>query len=463
MHGLQVVAGAILAPALLGFGLLRALGVPAETERRCVLALAYLVGHFVMAHVIYVWLVLGQPVPGWSLSLFAAAAGVLLLRGRPRGVATGPRAATSPLVWVPLLVLCLLFLDAFFTTNVDPIRRSDEAEIWASKAKVLFATPGFDIRHPLHFFVQHPDYPLLDPLVQVLSFANAGAVLHHENRLPIQMFALALLALLSAALSRRAHGLIGNLALVAFAGSSFAFQAPTAYADTMLACATLACVDCLLRWRESGNAAWWRVGCIAMAAMLATKNEGAMLAVVVVFVFTCDQVITRVRRPRLKDLAWLLVPGSTFVLGSAFNRYYDLRNDLLDPAAGGGKGLLERVVGQVPTHAQPVAEHYGGMLIDANLHRLLPLALCAAVLLHALPIWRRQVAAGAVLPAATFALATLGYMTVFVGTHSDVHWHLGTAADRTLQHVLPLAVLGLCALVWPRPTIHSKPPSTPIT
>jgi len=38
---------------------------------------------------------------------------------------------------------------------------------------------------------------------------------------------------------------------------------------------------------------------------------------------------------------------------------------------------------------------------------------------------------------------------VFTGTVYDLGWHLDVAADRTMLHVLPIAVLGLCTQVWP--------------
>ena len=73
--------------------------------------------------------------------------------------------------------------------HAEPVRFSDEAVNWAAKAKVLYTAPNFDLKTGLDFFVEHPDYPLFNPLAQVLAFAGAGRVLHFENRLPIQFFA----------------------------------------------------------------------------------------------------------------------------------------------------------------------------------------------------------------------------------------------------------------------------------
>ena len=49
-----------------------------------------------------------------------------------------------------------------------------------------------------------------------------------------------------------------------------------------------------------------------------------------------------------------------------------------------------------------------------------------------------------------------GYMLVFFGTRHEINWHLLTAADRTVLHVAPVAVLGLCrylGLAFKRPAL----------
>lgn len=448
---LWVAVCAIVAPLLLGIGLLRVLGVSAARDRATAFALGYLVGHLAQAHVTAIWLAAGQPVPGILLPVVAAIGGIVLLtRARATDTVATDHARTPVWAIVPLALLSGLALHDASVANVDPIRLSDEAQIWAAKAKVLYCAPVVDVRTGLAALVHHADYPMLDPLVQVLSFASAGRVLHFENRWPVQMFAIAMLLLLWASMSRRAHPLLTALALLAFAGSQFWSGTTTVYADTLLALATLALVDCALRWHESGDRAWWRLACIAASAMLATKNEGALLLLGTTGPLVAMHLSTRRSRPRehrlpLRELAWLLVPVSTIALHAAFNACFDLHNDLT-----AGDGLLARMALQAASHVPKVAAFYGNMLVDPSAHALLPIAFFGASAVAAAAAPRAWLRSPGSVTLAIVVLVTLGYMLVFVGTPSDVAWHMATAAARTMQQIVPIATLGLAIVVWPR-------------
>ncbi|HEX5052983.1 MAG TPA: hypothetical protein VFZ65_14510 [Planctomycetota bacterium] len=453
------VCGAVL-PAFLGLGLVRALGLSHAHGRRTTWAHAYLVGQLAMAAVTFGWLMLGRllpgpPLPGWLLPLGAAAGGAWLLRRAARRDRRARQPEHASLwIWPPLAIAIALLAEACSRTNAEPIHSGDESAIWAAKAKVLFAAPPGTMHDGLHFLVAHPDYPLFNPLVQALAFASTGRILHWENRLPIQLFGVALLLLLSASATRRAHPLLAGLSLLAFTGTAFGHVALLAWADIMLACATLACVDALLAARETGERVWWRLACCALAAMLASKNEGAMLAVVVLGVFAARWLADRrgaaaTAAVRLRDAAWLLMPAGTFALHAGFNRAYGLGNDLLDPATGGGRGLFERIVHQFAAHAPEVGSYYAGYLIDAGRSRVLPILLVLTCAVAFARRGRRFFARPEALLLAVFAAATAGYMLVFIGTNAALTWHLATAADRTMLHVLPLAVLGICCAAWP--------------
>lgn len=458
--------GSVLAPMVFGLGLVRRLGLGPEHGLRIGLAFGYVIGHYVLAHLTYAWLALRQPVPGWCLPLLALAFGAWLLRRPPaprHASLPSPRAAsTSPgphwprWPWLPRAVLLLLvvwLLDQCLATNAAPIRFSDEADNWAAKAKVLYTAPDFALKEGLDFFVQHPDYPLFNPLLQVLAFASVGRVLHFENRLPIQGFAVVLLCLLSAASLRRARALPSTLALLAFAGTSFASAAPTGYADVMLATATFAACEALLRARETGAPVWWRLACLCFGAMIATKNEGSLLMLSLLGAFAVVWLSERRGRSAAvlpwRAAGWLAVPLAAIAVQRAFNHWFAVRNDLFDPALGRGRGLLERIADQLTSHGPGVLDYYLRMAVDASAHRLLPLLFVLTVPL-ALLVHRRHWLGGATPPLLlAFTGATLGYMLVFTGTVYDLGWHLDVAADRTMLHVLPIAVLGLCTQVWP--------------
>lgn len=456
-----VAACAVVAPSMLGLGLVRTLGLHNSHGRRASWAFAYLVGHYALAHATLLWLALGQPVPGVVLPAAAAATGLWLVHraarrsGDAAPLEPRPRAswtAALPVV-LPVLVLATLLLHDALRTNVEPVRFGDEAQIWAAKAKVLFAAPSLDLDFALHTFVQHADYPLFDPLVQVLTFASAGRVLHFENRLPIQCFGVALLLLLSAATTRRAHPLLAALVLILFSGSQFAAGTTTIYADVMLAMATLAATESLLRLRETGERIWWRLACIAFAAMLSTKNEGSLLLLAVAGPFVVCWCLDR-RRGRSsalapRDLAWLLVPAAAIVLHRGWNAWFGLQNDLTQADAD-GLGLFGRLLHNAAARGPDVLAYHGRLLIDPEAHRLLPLLFAAALVVRSLvdrPRWR----APELLLGAIVACAIVGYVLVFIGTSADLKWHMDTAAARTMQHTVAIAALGLCMAASTRP------------
>lgn len=438
---------AVVVPTLFGLGVVRALGLGAGAGRAAAWAFAYLVGHFVLAHGTAAWLWLGQPFGGLTVPVAGLGVGSWLLwRARRRG--GEPAAAGSRLVAVVIGLLVLLVLREAVFTNAAPVRYSDEAQIWAAKAKALYGGPAVGLGLGLTV-VEHADYPNFNPLVQVLAFAASGRVLHFENRLPLQCFSIALLLLLAAACRDRVRPLVTCLVLVACAGTLATGQAMAAYADVPLACASLAMAEALLRWRAGGERVWWRLACLAAAAMLATKNEGAMLVLAIGGPAVAWWWWTAGPRLPRREGVWLAVPASTVLLHQLWNRVHGLRNDLLDPALAGGRGLFARLFDQAPTHGPTVLEFFARLAIEPGPHRLLPLLFVAAALLAWIASGRRWWREPAALLLASVLAAIAGYMLVFVGTHADLAWHLATAAARTVEHVVPIAALGLAMLLGP--------------
>lgn len=451
-----VAATAVVAPAVFGLGVVRLLGLGPGAGAATSWGFAYVIGQWLLAHATALWLLLGQPVPGVVLPIAAVALGISCCRlARKHVPPPAPQAAATRswfVVGATSLAIAALAIECL-QANAQPIRFSDEAEIWAGKAKVLYGAATIPVGEGLTI-VSHGDYPNLNPLVQVLAFAASGRVLHWENRLPLQCFAVALVLLLAGALRRRARSWLAAAAVVACGSSLMTGIVTAAYADVPLACAALAAVDALLRWRETGSRVWWRLACGSLAAMLATKNEGAMLAIAILVPvaawswFVREPDGTR-RQPSPRDLAWLLAPVVTLGLHLAFNAVHGLHNDIVGSGIGGG--ILSRFVSQAPTHVPAVAAFFASMAIDANLHRLLPLLCVTAAIAAVIGGGRRWLREPAAMVTCMFVLAAFGYAMVFVATPADVTWHLLTAAARTLEHVVPIATLALCITIAPRP------------
>ena len=443
-----VLLGAVLAPALFGAGLVTLGGLSPAAGRRVFAAWSYLVGQFALAWLTFAWLAAGKPVAGWWLPAAAAAAGLAAWWwGRAR-TAPARRARSDRVIAAVTAGLVVLLLERASAASLHAILLGDEANIWSAKARLLW-TSDFGTWLAADY-ARHADYPMFDPLVQTLAFASAGQELFWENRLPMLGFAIALVLLLADVLERLLPRGLAVVLLLAFATSAFLAYAPTAMADVLLAFGLFAASDALRRWQATGEPVWWRLACVGGAAMLATKNEGAMLLVAVVVAGGVARLVARepVLRPLRQAWGWLALPAATFAAGAWFNAHYALANDLTS-ATPDGRGLLARIAHWWPERTLPVLQYYAGLFADGAATRwLLP-----AMLLAPLAAGRRAFAAARAWPWFTVVVAIAGYMAVFVGTTADqggpdgpargLQWHLATAADRTLLHVLPLAVMAL--------------------
>ena len=458
-----VLAGAVFAPAVLGAGVVTAVAGPLRLGRRELAAFAYLTGQLLLAPFTFAWLAAGKPVPGALLPLVAFAVGTgLLLWQRRRHGGLSERSGTDPVAAIVAAIGVAAIVLLCLRANLTPIVGGDEALIWSSKARVLFAAPDFGIGLGLAYHVGHPAYPLLNPLVQALAFVSAGDLLSFASRIPIQAFAAALVLLLSTMLGVAGRVAGAALLLATVTVGSFVTESPTACADVMLAFAMLAACHAYLRYRTTGAAGWWRLCCVALAATVATKNEGAMLVLVLVLAHLLAALMTRLRggdrddsRLPLRNLPWLVVPIATLALGQWFNHRHGLTTDLVDPALGQGMGLLERCLHFLPERAVPVASFYLDALLAVDSRWLVLLALPAAAVLV---LFRPR-------PALVLAIALpgwlLAYMLVFVGTSNPLPWHLATAAHRTILHVTPVAAVvlahAIAALGNPYPVRTATP------
>jgi len=298
--------------------------------------------------------------------------------------------------------------------------------------------------------ISNPDYPCLNPLLQVSAFAAAGRVLHTESRLPLQAFGIVLVLLLAGGVAARTRQWLAIAAVVACAGTLGTGAATSAYADTLMACTLLATVDALVRWRDEGDPAWWRIACIAASTMVASKSEGLMLvALVGFFGGATSWSWYRQRRPlRRREFAWLLLPIAVVLAGQAFNAAHDLRNAMM-AANAAGSGPLDRLISQFAEQAPVVLGEFGRMLVDPAPHRLLPALCIVAGLVAALSGGRCFLQSPAAFVVGCVVGGLGGYMTVIVSSPLDVLWQVHTGGLRVVEHLVPLAAFGCCLTIAP--------------
>ncbi len=445
------LARVLLLPLFLGAGALRALGIAPRSDRLAWLGWCWVAGACGTGLVTFLWLWTPLSVnAAWGLDLLVVALGAWLFfagRDRPTVDADAPKDAAfweRVLFGLAVAAVVAITVQRAAAGNVEPVFRNDEAHFWTLKAKVIYHSGGFNPTFAEamsnEHFVYHKDYPLLNPLLAVWTFAHFGEITHVVNRLPIQMFALSLALVLAGALRRVVRPAAAAAILLAvFAIPEIAFQSRTAHADLMVGFGALLAFDAWLRHRAASGEdarAWWRLCAVGLAFMLWSKNEGLLYAVAIAGAW----VLPRLARPReliTPRLKWMLLPAGVIALSWGFNAWYGFENDI---AVGDTRehSYPMLLVTQARTHVPYILGWVNDNLLwNAKHAAFLPLAMIALALLFPRRVWSSQLR----LPCLAVAFAWLGYLLVFTGTPHELEWHLPTAASRVSQQSVPAMAL----------------------
>jgi hypothetical protein len=434
------------APALLGIAVLRAIGLRFHDDRLGYVAWIWPAGCLALCMALFVYLLCGVE-PGrwwWSAPLFALLAMALLAAGRraaPAGAAPPPVGRGYLALALALSAWCLLFVVAGAAL---PVVNGDEGNIWSLKAKSLVLDWFTGEFAQAQRWNLHPDYPLLNPLLQAWVHSQTDRIAQFESRWLVQGCALSLLlataAALRARLPARHAGLL--LLLLPFA-RPFVQASQTAYADGMVALGVLLALDGALRFCADGRAAWAWLAAIGGAFALWSKNEATLyLAAAAGAVL----VWLALRRPRTGGLVRRLLPAATLPLlvlaaQRLFNRHFGLQNDLFG-ANPGGQTLLSVIADQFGTRAPAVLARAGRVLFASGE----PHALFGVLLLAPL-LWRRAAFARELLPVWLWLAASLaGLHVVYLGSFLPIEFHLDTSYVRVLFQLLPAAMLWFAVL-----------------
>jgi hypothetical protein len=451
---------AIGAPQLLGLGLLGCLGVDrTRTDSLTRTGLAWCAGALGLGALLWGWTLASLPLDArWLVPTVAAAIAVAWAIARRRrrpgdrvtlGGSRGER-------WLLGLVLALTLLDVgdrSLVKNSEPLSQSDEAAIFAAKARVLHSSGGFNAAYHDALerqtlvagklrpsMVLHRDYPPLVPLLELWTFVVAGEVLDTHARVPIQVFPAAMLLVLAGAAARRSRPSIAALVLLLTASCQpYTYLLGSAYADLVVATGFLIAVEGALAWRRRPDRT--SIATIALGLGLSTfaKNEGALLALALGSgLLAMSALELRLGRDR-GLLAAFGLPALLFAANAAFNRVHGYGNDLTG-ANETGRGFLALALERAGERLAAVGDHFASQVLLASDHSrwLLP---ALAILAFA----RRERAAPRG-PALAVALVLVGYFVIFLGTHQELTWHLETAARRVAWHVVPAAALLVAAL-----------------
>lgn len=454
----------LFVPLCLGAAFLRLQGVVPRTDPLAYLGWAWMQGSVGVAIALSAWLWLELPLrAGWLAPALLACAGLALALGR-RVRVVEPSARPRAPRWerrcfaVVLALLLLSTVDRILLASADVLVSSDEARIWAAKAKVLFHAGGFGPEFAaatrMPEVMAHPDYPPLNPLLQLWVHAHAGEIVHVESRLPIQVFALAGILVAASALRRRARALVAALFLICI-GSVGRFFTYQVFSDALIALGLLACWDLWQRYQEDGALVWLRLAACTAPLLVWSKNEGMLQVLAFALASLAAALAGRTRLPargeRWRALAWAapLVVSVLYLRG--FNAHFGLVNDLLHGSgevpdldapqgAGGFGGVAMERAGD---HVLPILRSFAGLITTEHLTRYLVLAFL--VLLVASP--RTAFAQGRAAFTLALLLGLLGYMAVYLGTHWEIEAHLKHSAHRLVYHLTPAAGLWVLAYV----------------
>src|SRR5262245_54347803 len=276
---------------------------------------------------------------------------------------------------------------------------------------------------------------MLNPLLQVWAFAHARSLLWIEARIPIQVFAVALVLAQAAALRRILRPAAAALVLaIAFFVDASTRKPCTASADTMAALAFVVAADAALRWLASRRDAWARLFFVALAFLVGTKHEGALLALALLLGCVGCALLpgTRLHPPRPRVLSWALLPLAVFVAGWLVNLHFGFRGYY---ARENPLGIL---IGRFGERIGPLLASFGTLffLRPRSNTGLFALWVVLSVVAPARVLRGR---ARLLTLACWFALA--GWFLVYLSTPLDLPWLFESSSPRVTYQFVP--TLGL--------------------
>ena len=373
-------------------------------------AFAWVTGVLIAAVLLYAYALVGLR---WTradigIPLIALAVGGMWARASAR---TGRAEARPHTVVIGVFALLLIYAIADARSTCG-----DLIYIWAPKAQAFANARTIDVQFLAfpHYYLMHPDYPPLVPLV-----FNIGSIAAHQFSLWGALF---LTVLVVFAIWGMARGLGATPMAAAFLFAALAFASAVAYlpggADPFLLLFESTAILALTFAPDDGR--WIAAAALAGAAF--TKVEGASFAIIVVIAYLMAE------RRLLRGLA-LLAP-SIVLLGSwlLFARHYHL----LDQYARARSPMYWN---QFSTVIEVVKRRAG---YNVNWWPWL----AVIVPLFTTRVWRR-----AALPLLV-AAGTTAAMIYFYLHGEDPHWWIEWSADRLLVTPFMCLAVASAAAGW---------------
>lgn len=426
----------VLLPLLLGAAGLRALGLGFQSDPVGHLGWSWMVGSLFLAALELLRLLSGLGSPGPLAATGLLLAGVLLVlgrRNRPRTLSAHASEARPGRLFFQCVLALALAVTALraIEANWSAIVRDDEALFWSKRAKLWFEARGFGGVYARALATKrfpNPDYPLLNPLLQLWCFDLAGRITHVVNRVPLQLCSLALVLCTASALRRAAGPWLAGALLILLVSSAPAVSAVgSASSDVLVALGSVVALDAFLRGESERERAWFALAGLAAAFLLWSKHEG--LLIVAAFSAAYASVHRRRARelfsPRRAHLACLpaaCVLAITWIHNACFATATNHA-----PWVGAFPGLATDLGRDLAHTLEAFARVCFGPSMNYVFAAFLLLALLA-------PVARRGRLAVVTL---SLVLILLGLVVVYVAKESDPSQLLGNTLGRVLFHLEP--------------------------
>lgn len=447
---------------MLGIALLSAIGKPFRADRVEYCGQAIVFGSLLVAALMALALAFAMPIEPWILwSLYGGVSALLLWVGTRRGT-IGESASGSAVegrwsrlaYWLAIAFALGVVVHSAWQARIVPIVIGDEAAIWTSKARFLLRAGAFDDRlagflaESPFVWLQHADYPLLNPLLQAHALAHFAPDSPVVGRVPVQFFGVALVLLLTSALRARVSAWIGvPLLLIVIGLDRTAIGLSRSDADLMLATALLGVFDNLGRFVTQGDRRRLPILALFAASALWTKHDAAVPAVALLCALAVDVLcggrVLRKVASRRTDLLWGLVAVAPVVFTIAFNTRMGVANDLMG-ANVRGRGLIELIFEQFGERVWVVTKWFFAeqFWISERTGYLVLLYLC--LFFMRLRVWRAgadRFAIGAI------GLTFVGYALVLIGSFHEVVYILDHAGARLTYHLMPTVAMACSAMI----------------
>ena len=438
---------ALAVPLLIGVPILVLLGMRWREDRLGFPAWAWLVGCLGLGAVLQAGLEIG--LSHRLLCVFPLLLAVLLaLLARRRASAPGGGPAGEAGYGYALFVACgALFCLWFALAGMDrPCIEGDEGNIWSLKAKSLLVDFP-DMFAATQIYNLHPDYPQLNPLLQVWVYVLTGVpdFVQFENRWPIQICDIALFVATAAALRHRLPPLLaGTLAALVLLEPEFQSLCRTAYADGMVALGLVVGLDAFLRWRDGGSRGYAWLSGLGLAFALWSKNETMLyLASAGIAALLVRLWCAPLRGGWAGRNLVLLVPSAAIIVNTAlWNRRFGMKSDLFG-ANPTGKSMFELMAEQWPDRVPALlSEALQATVTLQHVHVVFALVVLGAVLAP-----RSTLGGRLGLPTLALVGSFVGLHVVYVGSFLPLRMHLDTSYLRVLFQILPPAIVLLGAIV----------------